>query len=200
MKDDSPSSRLEGLPERLIALDPKAFEEFARDFGGVFRHYFLDSGLQPFEAEDQAVSLISDITLKVVNGHYHQRDDGSFRAWVFAVLRTAVKDCWRKRGRQLPSALLREDTPQQAASRAEPDLDLILAVREAIAGLPESARQVVQLRDLEGERNYEEIAGELGITVGAARVRHSRAIAQLAESLTSDDRLKRVLDRARLRS
>lgn len=195
--DGSPSSRLEGLPERLIALDPKAFEEFAHDFGGVFRRYFLDSGLEPFEAEDQAVSLISDIVLKVLGGHYQRREDGSFRAWIFAVLRTAVKDSWRKRRRQLPSAFLREDTPQEEPNSSDPYLDLILAVREAIAALPEMTRRVIQLRDLEGERGYEDIASELGITPGAARVRHSRAMAQLAELLESDYRVKRILDRAR---
>ena len=196
MRGDETRSRVEDFPERFLALEPKAFQDFARAFSAAFRRHFLDRGLEPFEAEDQAVCLVTDIPLKVIAGHFHEREDGSFRAWVFALMRNAANDWWRKRTRGVDVVPIRDDA---ADLKEEPeygeDVDVVLAVREAVEALPEQARQIVQLRDLEEERGFTEIAAQLGITSGAARVRHSRALAQLAGVLVQDPRLKRILER-----
>jgi RNA polymerase sigma factor (sigma-70 family) len=180
-----------------LATDPTAFHDFARTFGAAFRRHFLNRGLSPFEAEDQAVCLATDIPLKVIAGHYREREDGGFRAWVFALMRNAASDWWRKRSRGLEVVPIWDDA---ADAGEEPggggDVDVVLAVQDAVAALPEQARRIVQLRDLGEERGYAEIAAQLGITEGTARVRHSRALAQLAGVLVHDPRLKRILERA----
>jgi RNA polymerase sigma-70 factor (ECF subfamily) len=48
------------------------------------------------------------------------------------------------------------------------------ALRKALAALPAHHRSVIVLRDLE-EREYNEIAGILGCTVGGAKLRVLRA-------------------------
>jgi len=196
MKDDHPRARVEDLPRRLLDLEPQAFQDFARAFSTSFRRFFLDRGLPPFEAEDQALSLITDIPLKVIGGHYHERDGSSFTSWVFALLRNAATDWWRRRYRDVDVVPIREDAAESKDEPWDPrDIDVVLAVRDALAALPDQARQIVQLRDLEEERDYAEIAAQLGIAAGTARVRHSRALEQLARVLAQDPRLKRIIDR-----
>ena len=196
MRGDETRSRTEDFPKRFLELEPQAFQDFARAFSAAFRRHFLDRGLEPFEAEDQAVCLVTDIPLKVIAGHYQEREDGSFRAWVFALMRNAANNWWRKRTRRVDVVPLRDDAadPKEGLDEGE-DIDVVLAVRDAVEALPEQARQIVQLRDLEEERGYAEIAAQLGITSGTARVRHSRALAQLAEVLVQDPRLRHILER-----
>jgi RNA polymerase sigma factor (sigma-70 family) len=197
MRDGERHVRVEALPRRLLSLEPEAFQDFARTFGGAFRRHFLDRGLEPFEAEDLALCLVTDIPLKVISGQFKEREDSNFGAWVFALMRNAVKDWWRKRARVPDVVPIRDDEagPDDESAPSE-NVQVILAVREAVEALPEQARQIVELRDLGEERDYAEIAEILGITSGAARVRHSRALVQLAGVLEQDPRMKNILERA----
>jgi RNA polymerase sigma factor (sigma-70 family) len=197
MSGVGPISQIEEIPARLVDREPKAFQDFARAFGTAFRSHFLDKGLEPYEADDLAISLLTDIPLKVIKGHFHHREDGSFKAWVFALMRNAGNDWWRKR-RGVDVVPIRDDVPEPVERPLDERADLVLAVRDALAVLPESARQIIELRDLEGSRDYADIAAQLGISSGAARVRHLRALAQLAGVLIHDPRLKRALPRAQL--
>jgi|GEM_PF-1102845 len=193
---------VELFPARFREPDPKAFQDFAKIFGPAFRRYFLLRGLDPFEAEDLAVNLVGDIPMRVIDGKFETRTGGSFRAWTLTQMRNTAHDWWRKRHRSPDVIPMREDTAEPGTGTETDvdteDTDVVVAVREAIASLPKQFREIVELRHLWGEQDYAGVAATLGITSGAARVRHSRAMAQLAEALSTDPRLKRVLYRAQL--
>jgi RNA polymerase sigma factor (sigma-70 family) len=190
------NSSLEGLPARLLNREPEAFQDFARAFGAAFRRFLLSRGLKPFEAEDLAITLLTDIPIKVIKGQFKEREQGTFKGWVFALVKNAANDWWRKR-HDVDLVPIREDAATSDDAPPDEGADLVMAVRDALTEIPGPARQIIELRDLHGGvRDYADIASHLGISSGAARVRHSRALAQLAGILVHDPRLRRALLRA----
>ena len=183
---------LEDLARRMSALEEESFYEFAGFFGPRFRALFLSRGLTRADAEELSVSCVTDISLKV--GQYKPVADGSFEAWVFTLARRYVIDWWRARQPSLP---LPDDLPLSTPSveEPEPDSELVVAVRAALAQLSEADQKLIRLRNMEGEYTYAEAGEALGISAGTARVRHFRALKRLESLLMKDQRITRHLDR-----
>jgi len=180
---------LERLAERLADLEGPAYQEFADHFGPRFRALFLRSGLVASDAEDLAVSCITDIALKV--RQYRRGSSGSFESWVLTLARHALIDWWR---RHRPSQPLFEDDLVRDVPEADPEV--LASVQEAMEQLSEDDQAIIRLRDLGRENSYTEIAQQLGIQSGAARTRHLRALQRLGSILKQDARLRVYLDRA----
>jgi RNA polymerase sigma-70 factor (ECF subfamily) len=188
-----PGFDFEELPQRLAALDEGAFREFAALFGPRLRALFVRRGLSTTDAEDLAMSCVTDISLKI--DRYDPERGGHFAAWVFTLARHALADWWRKHRAidMLPESL--------AAPEGELLMDsatvsgVVDAVREAVAQLPEPDRHLLRLRDLERNEPYSEIARQLGIRTETARVRHLRSLRKLRSLLESDSRIQPLLSR-----
>lgn len=182
-----PAMDHEELARRLQACDEDAFRDFARAFAVIFRSYFIWQGLPAFEAEDLAATCMTEIPLKV--SRYRVQETGGFRAWVFALMRNEANTWWRRQ------RAIREPLPEDVAF--EPPVDVAVdvprveAVHEALAQLSDADRQIIELRDLGEERDYEEIGRVLGISTTNARVRHHRALRRLTAILTQDARVRR---------
>jgi RNA polymerase sigma-70 factor, ECF subfamily len=111
----------------------------------------------------------------------------NMRAWLFTILHNA----WRnERRRKQPTSL--EDAPGLAERLVAPGADPEDAlgrketralVRRAIAGLPESFREVIVLRCLEGF-SYRDLAQILGCPAGTVMSRLARARAILRRDLS----------------
>ena len=80
-------------------------------------------------------------------------------------------------GITIPLATVRPD-----ADRGLEDRDCARIVREAMAGLPPSYREILELRDFE-EQTTAEVAANLGISTTNAKVRLHRARAALKRSI-----------------
>lgn len=180
---------LEQLAQRMVALEDQAYQDFADHFGRRFRTLFLHQGLGGSDAEDLAVSCISDIALKV-DRYRPGAGAGGFAGWVFTLARNAVID-WLRRHR--PTVPLLEQAP--APSGPDSDQELYHAVWEALAQLSPDDQAIIRLRDLERECSYAEIGEHLGIQTGAARTRHSRALHRLASLLDRDPRVRAAIGR-----
>lgn len=102
------------------------------------------------------------------------------RAWLFGVARHAVLTLLRRRRRTepLPDALA------AAVPREDPRLE---SVRQAIATLPDTFREVLELR-LRAELSYAEIAEVLQIPVGTVRSRLHHALARLRVAVVPDEK------------
>lgn len=185
---------MEDLARRMSSLEEEAFLEFAAVFGPRFRKLFLNRGLNLTDAEDLAVSCVTDIALKV--GQY-RTTHGHFEAWVFTVARHYLIDWWR---RQHPGVQLSDDSPIVPLSNEKLELnpEVVSAVRESVQRLSESDRTIIQMRNMEGECTFAEVGKQLGITAGAARVRHLRALQRLEELLERDVRIDEYLERIRV--
>jgi RNA polymerase sigma-70 factor (ECF subfamily) len=133
--------------------------------------------------ETQAEDLVQETYLRAWR-HWDTFKVGSeARAWLFTIARNA----WRKKAPRDARLVAVEDQQLQAMSDAEYPLgassdvtralaavDLGPAIAEAIEGLPEVFRDVVQLADVQ-ELSYAEVAEVLGIPVGTVRSRLFRA-------------------------
>ncbi len=115
--------------------------------------------------------------------------DGAVQGWYFAIARNVALDHLRSRSRQDRRRVdLEFDLPdenselEQTISEREVAEEAIEQVREAIARLPASQREVVELHKLRG-LSMAEVAQRLQIREGAARVRAHRGYRALARLL-----------------
>jgi RNA polymerase sigma factor (sigma-70 family) len=187
---------IECLARRMSALEDEAFKEFSDLFGPRIRGYLIIHGLNPADAEDLAGSCITDIALKV--DRYREIEGAGFTAWVFALVRHALVDWWRRRRAELPYIDNIESENLFDDNDPEPNVELIVTVREALAGLDEVDRTILDLRYSGMQQSFVEIGEQLGIKSNAARVRHHRALDKVRSRLETDTRLSKILRRTRM--
>jgi RNA polymerase sigma-70 factor, ECF subfamily len=140
---------------------------------------------------DDASEATQDAYLKAWRGLKGFRGDAQFTTWLYRVAANAAITKQRRRKRtwehesggndevvaQIPSTITTETT-------AGAKLDLA-DVERALARLPEHYRTAIVLRDVYG-LSMDEIAGQLGITETAAKVRVHRGRKKLKELVFSD--------------
>ena len=176
---------LQQLWPRLRSLEEQAYVEFARFFYGRFYRFFLTKNLPPFEAEDEAATLVTDVLMRL--DKFKPQEGIGIESWVYELMRHAAVDYHRRKKAPVVTIDVLPDRPVVVHSVNPRRVE---AVREALDRLDGDARAIVELRDLGEERSYGEIAALLGISPGAARVRHHRALARLAEILAADSRIQ----------
>jgi len=185
------------LARRMAGLEEDAFCEFADEFGPRLKAFFLRERLNVSDAEDLAAQCVGDIALKV--GRFDPDKGGNFSGWAYALARNALVD-WLRRRR--PETFL-EDLPEAQwaqLERAEPNMEVVSAVNEALGKLSENDRTIIELRDYGIEYSYAEIGQRLGIETGTARLRRFRALRRLEGILEQDARILKVLGRNQKRA
>ncbi|MEO0461388.1 MAG: sigma-70 family RNA polymerase sigma factor [Myxococcota bacterium] len=111
--------------------------------------------------------------------------EGGFEAWALRIARNATIDHWRK-SRPLPLA-----EGDEEASTTTP-LDVAIAkqaaqqVREILIELPNSTREILELRIIEG-LPHRDIAALQDTTPQAVRQRLARALKRIKETLRTED-------------
>lgn len=109
------------------------------------------------------------------------RRDGVFEAWLFGICRNVIREHLRHTARPIATA---DATASRAADPADEvvALDEQMAVRQAVARLPERDREVLELRVIAG-LSAEAVAEVLHKRPGAVRMAQSRALARLRSLL-----------------
>ena len=178
----------EELARHLADLDDEAFREFSDTFGPRLRAFFLRKGLAQSDAEDLAVTCVTDIALNV-SQHYKPMGKGSFEAWVFKLAYRALVDWFRaRRGPQYRTADFLAQVP--CAEMSPPDMEIVWAVQDAIDQLSQADQEIIESRDLGPRLSFEEIGERLGISAATARVRHHRALLRIMQVLELDPRTR----------
>lgn len=192
MRAAKSNQNLDDLANRMRTLDEESFHEFAAFFGPRFKALFIRKGLMESDAEDLAASSITDIALKI--DKYRVTQDGTFKAWVYRLAYHCLVDWWRGRQATIP---LSDDLSSSSVStdEIEPNLEVILAVRDSMAQLSKADQALIKLRNLEMSQSYDEIGESLGIRPGTARVKHSRALKRLKKLLEEDSRIQKLITR-----
>jgi len=111
------------------------------------------------------------------------RGESGFGTWLHRIAVNAVLDHARKVSRRTLWEMGGDGSEaalEHAAGRA--DLGLKMDLEQAIAGLPDAARLVFVLHDIEGFR-HEEIAERAGIAVGTSKAHLHRARRLLRERI-----------------
>jgi RNA polymerase sigma-70 factor (ECF subfamily) len=133
---------------------------------------------------DHAADLTAEVFARAWLRRHSFRDeaDGSAFPWLHGIAQNVLRDSLRKQRvedrARARLGLPRAVAPDPEYELVEQRLSLPEAAKEAIAGLPESEREVLHLRVVQ-EQPYREIAARLRCTPEAARLRVSRALRRL---------------------
>jgi RNA polymerase sigma-70 factor (ECF subfamily) len=152
-------------------------ELFERHHGPLFGFLVKLSGNHA-AAED----IVQTVFQRMLKYRHTYRDDGSFTAWMYHLARRCAADQYRKTS-TAPSAVDPVDLQQHAddaphAAQRATQLDDQALLRQALARLDHDDREVLLLSRFQ-ELSFAEIAGILECSVGAAKVRAHRALAEL---------------------
>jgi RNA polymerase sigma-70 factor (ECF subfamily) len=169
---------------RAAAGDRAAFAAVVeRHRGAVFRLARVVTG-DDTAAED----VLQETFLAALRGAAGYRGDAPVTSWLYAIARHAARRLAR-RADQVPSEPRTIEALGAAAGWGRPDVEVMLAAAEdrasleaALAALNLEDREVIALRDLEGESG-DDTARTLGLTVAAMKSRLHRARLHLAAEL-----------------
>ena len=131
---------------------------------------------------DRAVELVQDVFVRVWQKLPGFRGDSQFTTWLHRLTVNLVLQERRSRGRREAREFGTDDLERygRSARRAMPGTRVDL--ERAIAGLPEKARRVLVLRDVEGYK-YDEIAQMTGVSLGTVKAQIHRARGLVKEAL-----------------
>ena len=164
-----------------------AFAElFDRHADAVYRYTVVR--LHQPQAAEEVVSVVFAEAWR--QRHRIELLDGSLRPWLFGVARNQASRTTRQHVRQLrrDQLLVAGAVPDHAAAVADGidaarDLGRVL---DAIDELPDEGREPLVLH-VWGELSHEQIARELGVSVGTVKSRIHRARRRLATALDAPD-------------
>jgi len=169
---------IESLVARAQDGDVRAFEAvYHRTSSRVYALCLRMSG-----DSDRATELVQDVFVRVWERLPSFRGDSLFTTWLHRLTVNLVLQDRRSRGRREARELGSADLDRfgRVARRAMPGTRVDL--ERAIAALPDKARRVLVLRDVEGYK-YEEIARITGVTLGTVKAQIHRARGLVKEAL-----------------
>jgi RNA polymerase sigma-70 factor (ECF subfamily) len=154
---------------------------------------------------DEAADATQEVFVRVMRSVLGFRGESAFGTWLHRVTVNVCLTMLRKRSRARAAGLVAGSTPfglpddeSSLASRGPlPDelaatADLAARSEAALATLPEDARTVVVLRDIEG-LSTKEVAELLGVTESVVKVRLHRAHAKLRALIIPPSQTKEAL-------
>jgi len=165
--------------------DNKAFELL------VSRHQrpVYNLALRFLNDPDEAEDVAQDCFIRVYKAAATYTPDAKFTTWLYTIVRNLCFNVLRSR-RQAVIVSVDDEAMPELPSRDEDQIERISRqqvsekVRQAVSKLPENMRLVVILAKYHG-LSYDEIAGIMGCSVNAVKLRVHRAKAILAEELSS---------------
>jgi RNA polymerase sigma factor (sigma-70 family) len=167
--------------------DPLAFREFYERYAVWVRSWFL----RQTGSETAALDLTAETFAQAWNGAKRFRDmaDGSGAPWLFGIARNLLRQ-YHKHNRIESAARERLGIPKAGAECEDYEAvdermfatSLAPRLRHAVGALPTDQRRALELRIVQ-QLDYEEVAGALGCSQNAARLRVSRALRALGLKL-----------------
>jgi RNA polymerase sigma-70 factor (ECF subfamily) len=169
--------------------DPEAFREFYDRYAVWIRSWFLrHTGSEP-----GALDLTAETFAQAWHASRRFRDeaDGSGAPWLFGIARNLLRQ-YHKHNRiesaarermGLQAAFAECEDYERVDERSEANA-LAPQLRHAVRALPAEQRRALELRVVHG-LPYEAVAGRLGCTQNAARLRVSRALRALTTQMRS---------------
>lgn len=144
------------------------------------------------DAEDMA----QEAFLKAYSSLAGFRGESKFSVWLYRIVSNVCLDFLRKKGKRQTVSLSAEDDDGEDVVLDVPDTaqspEALLekkltrdAVRRGLASLPEDARQILLLREIQG-LSYEETGETLGLEAGTVKSRIFRARKKLCAFLLDD--------------
>jgi RNA polymerase sigma-70 factor, ECF subfamily len=171
----------------LASKDPLAFREFYNRYAAWVRSWFL----RQTGSDSAALDLTAETFAQAWHASRRFRDmaEGSGAPWLFGIARNLLRQ-YHKHNRIESAARERLGLPAAWADCEDYDAvderleagSLAPTLRLAIKALPREQRRALELRVVQ-QLEYEEVAGALGCSQNAARLRVSRALRALGLKL-----------------
>ena len=173
------AAALTGSDAQLVARcrggDGAAWDELVERFS----RYVFAICTQGFRfAEHDAEDVFQDVFTRVYAHLDRLRDDEAFRPWLAQLTRRACIDKLRTSGREVPV----EDLEPSELDETLSMLDEALAIREAMAALPDNCRDILD-RFFAQDESYRTIGDALDLPPGTIASRISRCLDKLKELL-----------------
>ena len=167
---DTVTTRDEALVGRAQAGDTRAFEALYRAHVG--RVYAIC--IRMVADEGRAAELTQDTFVRAWQRLGSFRGESAFSSWLYRVAVNVVLVSMRAQRRRTARVETTDDPApfDQPGSNTTPGTAMDL--EQAIAALPQKARNVLVLHDLEGYRHHE-IADMMGIATGTSKAHLHRA-------------------------
>jgi len=182
------SVNLEWLPRRTKTMDASVnnadFNQAALAHIDALYGYAMTLTRNTTEAED----LVQETYLRATGAANQPPLNGNLKAWLFVIMRNAWLNQLRH-DQSGPRFVELEPNEQTDDARGNPHVVYLRKlereqVRAAIEKLPETYREIVVLRDIEGF-SYQEIAMVLDCPAGTVMSRLGRARAKLRAALST---------------
>ncbi len=164
--------------------DAKAFELLV----ARHQHAVYNLALRFLSDSDEAEDVAQDCFIRIYKAAATYTPDAKFTTWLYTIVKNLCFNVLRNR-RQAVIVSVDDETLPELPAKSEDPVERITRqqVREkvmhAVSMLPENMRLVVIMSKFHG-LSYDEIAGIMGCSVNAIKLRVHRAKAILAEELS----------------
>jgi RNA polymerase sigma-70 factor, ECF subfamily len=159
--------------------DVDAFELLYREHAG--RIYALCLRLKAGDSTD-ATELMQDVFIRAWRRLATFHGDSAFSSWLHRLAVNTMLENARSDNRRIARVLPMDDTSRLAGAARSSGIDLKMDMEAAIASLPKGARLAFVLHDVEGYQ-HQEIAEQLGVSIGTVKAQLHRARRLLRERL-----------------
>ena len=181
--------------ERVLKGDANAFEHLVH----AYEKTVYNLALRTLGNREDAEDVTQEAFLKAYRSLDSFRGDSKFSVWLYRIVSNLCLDLLRSRQRKPVQSLTVEDDDGEIGELEISDehfspeklLDRKLtreSVQRGLAALPDDARQILLLRELQG-MSYEEIGQALGLEPGTVKSRIFRARKRLCAFLLQDGNL-----------
>jgi RNA polymerase sigma-70 factor (ECF subfamily) len=184
---DAPAATIEeqetyALVERARSGDREAYAMlFDRFHDEIYRFATRRIG-DPVAGQDAAADTFADAFRAIQK---FEQTGAPFEAWLYTIARRRIVDHVRVRARHDHAALPDDEMLAPTSNGHESSVLDTIVLRALIARLPETERDVVELRFME-DLDVEQTALRLGKQPGAVRVAQHRALTKLRTMMHED--------------
>ena len=181
--------------ERVLKGDANAFEHLVH----AYEKTVYNLALRTLGNREDAEDITQEAFLKAYRSLDSFRGDSKFSVWLYRIVSNLCLDLLRSRQRKPTQSLTVEDDDGEIGELEISDehfspeklLDRKLtreSVQRGLSALPDDARQILLLRELQG-MSYEEIGQALDLEPGTVKSRIFRARKRLCAFLLQDGNL-----------
>jgi RNA polymerase sigma-70 factor (ECF subfamily) len=167
----------EKLMVKIQAGDQEGYRQFLDEIGPVLFNFVRRRVFN----QELVPDVYQEVLLTLHKARHSYEPGRPLGPWLFTVARNSMLDAMKRNRRfaerEVPSEILPE------VVREEEDSSLGDELHQALKGLPEDNRVAVELLKIKG-MSLEDAANQLGITVGALKVRAHRGYKELRRILT----------------
>lgn len=181
-------TRISLLDELKETHSSDRWDEFSREYGLLLRLWLVGQNVDPNDADDIQQETMAAVVQDLKKFEHNGRE-GAFRRWLRTILANRLRRMWEKRKREPASVDLAEladsleDTSNplcQAWDREHRNFILTSLLNRARKRMDAATIDLFERIVLQ-EEPAEKVAQEVGISLGAVRVRQHRVLRELQD-------------------